>query len=980
MKKRSSGTKCNQFNVFFVFVLLSVSQIFSAVCFTPYQLNQAYAGASQVSHNEKNYQAKWWTAAVPGSQAWNAGDWEYLGDCQEATNPKDTIKNNCFEPYILNKEYKTGQSVNYLGRNYIANWTNSETPGVQNFGGWEDLGICEEETIVDFRDDTTKETATMESVSQFLLFATDTLNLNSGVKIAGNIGANKKVSVGLSAGWQTIVNGDIYSKGKVSTSAEAAITGDVYAPNLELGWMARHDGKLFENFDFDFNIEKKNIQTSSKNYDGKWLEKINLPVGNYNNISVKDGGNLQLSNGVYNARTLTLNSNDLEIKLNISAGENVELNVQDSLHFGSGTKVVFAGKKSPLNFKIYTNQTNDLIIPDHSEINAIITAPNAKVIVNSGAKVNGAIYAKEIEVKYEAVINGVPYITDVFHSEYHFAPNFDVKTAEYFSVVSSNATIDFVEVNNPKNYKITKTNTANKYVFEVEDTISKLVSYYSLDFEFSHSDYAVFVNKNASNNGTGKSWATAINDLQKAIEIAKIEGKEIRVAEGTYDNIAINQGTKMSGGFLGVESDENPTGNPYKTMISGNNETQTVVIKGFENAKSFKIKGISVENGYSETSGGGISAEKVIPKFEEVIVRNNTAKEFGAGIYAPKGVQDLHMVLVENNTGKSAFYLENVDSVKAERVVVSQNSGIGLEAKNIKNLSFVNSIFYGNKTAISADSSKFEIIHNTFAKNDTGIVVKNSNVNIVNSILWNEKKEISGGELAVSYSCVKGGFSGEGNIDVVPLFVDIDKPNGEDEEWGSYDDKLIVKEIKLKGTKIVSENDSIFGQDILLRYRNKDNPTMGAYEYLPIKANTMVFGKMYNGEFIGMNDITIIEDMIHPKEIYFYSGSNHARVMRMYVENNEHTRKKSQIKITFHALDNNGNYLNAGINMNLIKIGEENGILVFQSVSSDYSWGKRVLFVSSNRWHNFQNDWCHVIQINENIAYRIIVNTKQFTD
>ncbi|MDR1761106.1 MAG: hypothetical protein LBR55_01505, partial [Bacteroidales bacterium] len=729
----------------FIFAL----QIFSTPCFLPYQSNQPYASGSEVSYLGKNYKAKWWTTAIPGTETFVA-DWNELGNCEETNNTNKTV---CFPAFESGKEYITGSQVTHNNRNYIAKWSTRETPGVENWGGWEDLGICEIETIIDFTTDEEQGRETIKSVSQFLLFATNDLNLNSGVKIAGNIGANGNISVGnMAAGWQTLINGDIYAKGKVSTIAEASINGNVYAKNLELGWQAKHNGELITDYDYDFNIEKKTIQTSSQNIDGKWQEDITLSTGNYNNISIKDGGSLQLSKGVYNARTLSLNSNDLEIKLNIMPGDNIELNIQDSLHFGSGTKIGFVGKKSPLNFKIYTNQTNDLIIPDHSEINAIITAPNAKVIVNSGAKINGAIFAKEIEVKYGAVINDVPYITDIFHSEYHFAPEFDLRTAKYFSVISPSANIEFVEVQTAKKYKVSKTNIGEKHIFEIEDTASGIVSYYSLDFQY-NTNYAVLVNSNAKAGGDGKTWATAINDLQKAIELAKKEGKEIRVAEGNYGNVIIGQGTKIIGGYLGTEMNDTAQGNPYKTILNGENNTQTLVIKGFSNAKSVKIKGITVQNGNSETNGAGISSEKVIPKFEEVIVQNNTAKENGAGIYVPKGVQDLHMVLVENNTGKSAFYIGGKDSIRAERVVVSQNSSVGLEAKNA-NVSFVNSIFYKNKTAVLADNSNLEIIHNTFAKNDTGIVAKNSTVKIVNTILWNEKKELSGNGFDVSFSCV----------------------------------------------------------------------------------------------------------------------------------------------------------------------------------------------------------------------------------
>ena len=499
--------------ILFLILFLFAFQSFSSTCYPPYQAKQAYSGGSKVSYQGKNYEAKWWTQnVVPGSQIWDSD--------------------------------------------------------------WKEIENCSEETVVDLTEGKERERGTVESVSQFLLFAETELKLDGGVKIAGNIGATDRVWVGISAGWQTIVNGDIYCKGNVSTSAEALINGDVYARGgLTLGWQAKHNGGLIKDSDFDFSIKRKTISTSSNNVNGKWRGKVVLAPGSYKDVSVKDGGGLQLSKGIYNLKTLSLSSNDLEINLNILAGENIELNVQDSINFGSGTKITFAGKKSPLSLKIYTNQTGDFIIPDSSEINAIITAPNAKVVVNSGAKVNGAIFAKEIEVEYGATVNGVPYITDIFHSQYHFAPGFDVKTAQYFSIIGLNDTVEFVKVIAPKNYKVTtQTNTGDKYLFEIEDTISGIVSFYTLDFQRYWSN-AIFVNS-ASSGGNGDSWASALNNLQDALKKAKETGKEIRVAEGNYGNIAIGQGTKILGGYLGTETNEEPLGSPYNTLIDGQNSNR----------------------------------------------------------------------------------------------------------------------------------------------------------------------------------------------------------------------------------------------------------------------------------------------------------------------------------------------------------------------------------------------------------------------
>jgi hypothetical protein len=205
------------------------------------------------------------------------------------------------------------------------------------------------------------------------------------------------------------------------------------------------------------------------------------------------------------------------------------------------------------------------------------------------------------------------------------------------------------------------------------------------------------------------------------------------------------------------------------------------------------------------------------------------------------------------------------------------------------------------------------------------------------------------------------------------LFVDVNKPKGNDNTWGTEDDGLIIKENKIKGKYCDIEI------DILQRYRNKDNPNVGAYEYLPKEANTPAFGRMYDGEFIEINEITIIDKIMHPKEVYWYSKSKFAVVFRAYVENNEYTRKKSQIEITFNSLEN-GKVLVGGIKMQMYKVGEENGLLIFQSFSMDYLRGKPLIFVDTPQWHGWKNNWAYIVQIKIPFEFRIDVDGEQFKD
>ncbi|MCL2843872.1 MAG: hypothetical protein FWE23_00225 [Chitinivibrionia bacterium] len=828
----------------------------------------------------------------------------------------------CFPPFEPNRDYFTGSQVSHNGRNFVANWSTREVPGVQNWGGWRALGQCQEEIIIDLS--TPQERQAAQSISQFLLFATENLLLNSGITIVGNIGANGSVSVGdIAAGWKTMVNGDIYSKHAVSTTAEAVINGNIFAKSLQLGWQAKHNGALIIDHEFDFNVATKTISTSSQNVAGAWQRRVVLAPGTYGNVSVSDGGALELSSGVYNLRSLSLNSADIPIYLNIAAGESIQLNVQDNLQFGSGTKINFSGNTAPMSFRIHTNQTHDLIIHDHSEINAIITAPNARVVVNNNTIVNGAIFAREIEVINGAVINSVPYITDIFHSEYHFAPAFDILTNDYFSMIDINSTIEFVRVNALDNFRITETNNGFKHLFAIEDTVSNLVSYYTIEFERSFNP-AVFVNGNASAGGDGLTWDRAVRTLKEAVEIAQITGRRIQVVEGTYDGVEIGQGTKIIGGFLGGEIDGEPTGSPYNTIITGRNKSRALTINGFAGAKSVKIKGITIQDGVSVKNGAGIFSPNVIPKFEELIVKNNFTAESGAGIYAPRGIQDMHMVLVENNSGRNAFYIGGASTssreTRAERVIISTNSGDGLLLQNT-GISFINSIFYGNYTAIIAENSRLDLLHCTFVKNLTGVYSEqNSRVRIINTILWNDGRELEGDGFDVSFSAVRGGFAGEGNIDDDPLFVNVDNPKGGDGFWLGLNNGL---SLKTNSPAIDAGKEML---DILYDFIETSRPLengfdMGAFEVPVFKDGdqTVDFGILTsNNEFIRGEGIGDIMVGLTRRDLHRKIFTRSALTLRVFVEKNKHTDIESRTaRVVFR--DENGRDVGRGIDVQFFR-------------------------------------------------------------
>jgi predicted GH43/DUF377 family glycosyl hydrolase len=105
----------------------------------------------------------------------------------------------------------------------------------------------------------------------------------------------------------------------------------------------------------------------------------------------------------------------------------------------------------------------------------------------------------------------------------------------------------------------------------------------------------------------------------------------------------------------------------------------------------------------------------------------------------------------------------------------------------IKNIFFNNSVTYGyggNGGGIEiVKNSQAFILNNTIsaniATNGGGIYLRDSDVTIVNTILWGDSStaghpeiDWSGGSLSVSYSNIAGFWGGTGNIDVNPMIYD----------------------------------------------------------------------------------------------------------------------------------------------------------------------------------------------------------------
>lgn len=168
----------------------------------------------------------------------------------------------------------------------------------------------------------------------------------------------------------------------------------------------------------------------------------------------------------------------------------------------------------------------------------------------------------------------------------------------------------------------------------------------------------LYVNQFAPSGGNGKSWASAMNDLQDALANARkpeSRVREIWVAKGTYKPVdkggsratafELVNGVAMYGGFEGVENSlEQRYRGKHESLLSGNigedgrhDDNSCHVIKCVSMNNETTLDGFTVSDGCANSpivgaSGGGMWAESSTATISQCVFRNNTSDDSGGAI------------------------------------------------------------------------------------------------------------------------------------------------------------------------------------------------------------------------------------------------------------------------------------------------------------------------------------------------------------
>ena len=269
--------------------------------------------------------------------------------------------------------------------------------------------------------------------------------------------------------------------------------------------------------------------------------------------------------------------------------------------------------------------------------------------------------------------------------------------------------------------------------------------------------------------------------IQKGIDAAQ-HGDTVLVANGNYQGVG-KRGLRFRSKIIEVRSENGPE----YTIIDAENKTYVFSFEGGEGR-------LSVVDGFTIT-GGDVDAIYCYDNASPTIINNIIIGNPGIGIHCQGGSSLIKNNIITQNDG-GGIKCQRASEMEIDGNIIMNNTALngagiycvqGNELGKTQTISN-NTIIWNSATVwggggIYCHTSSPKIINNTICFNTTtgsggGIYSGfSSTPTVLNTILWGNTSpeiELDRGTIYVTYSDVKGGWPGEGNIAADPLFVDPD--------------------------------------------------------------------------------------------------------------------------------------------------------------------------------------------------------------
>jgi len=268
--------------------------------------------------------------------------------------------------------------------------------------------------------------------------------------------------------------------------------------------------------------------------------------------------------------------------------------------------------------------------------------------------------------------------------------------------------------------------------------------------------------------GDGSGWDTPLNSITEALDRSSPQD-EIWVRSGTYrEAIGMELGVGLYGGFSGNETErEQRDWTVHKTVIDASGLESSVVT--CNSIPSATLDGFVLTGGVS-SDGGGVYCYDSAAAFANCMIKDNTADYYGGGLHCEQASPFLWNCAILGNSSRYGGGIGSEDSSPVFRNCTIANNrtfSIGQYSGGLG----------GGLYSWWSKPSFFNctVANNTADQDGDGLYCFSRDfITLKNCILRNAGDEIVGystPSTSVTYSCIDGGWPGEGNIDADPMFL-----------------------------------------------------------------------------------------------------------------------------------------------------------------------------------------------------------------